>query len=349
MSTPSSSSASQTESPGALGSLAQRTLMLALVVLPVAIVCWAASTDRPLGWLTLGLQVATVAALVLCEFVLSFERRWGSTVKGGLSDFIYAGAAAGVEKLTFIICLAAAAVLGRLLSVELGIGLWPSDWWLPFQVVLGLVIADAGAYFRHRLFHVVPALWRFHRIHHSMTGLYWIRSAYTHPLEQLAIMMAIMFPISLMGAGNTVLVIVAFAFGLSGLIQHANVDARSGWLNHVFATPEVHRFHHGANEISNAANFSAFFVFMDKLFGSFHDPDRYTAPRVVGLAGVKRFPRSFFRHLSMPFREDGDAVEIDADWRPEEIVFEARQPAPPSPPAAPAPSTPLPRRSIEES
>ena len=53
------------------------------------------------------------------------------------------------------------------------------------QVLAALLIADAGAYFRHRLFHKSSLLWRFHRIHHSMTELYWIRSAYTHPLEQL--------------------------------------------------------------------------------------------------------------------------------------------------------------------
>ena len=84
-------------------------------------------------------------------------------------------------------------------------------------------------------------LWRFHRIHHSMTELYWIRSAYTHPLEQLFILGAIMLPIALLGAGDQVVAVVAFLFGLSGLLQHANVDARSSVLNYVFATPEVHR------------------------------------------------------------------------------------------------------------
>ena len=70
-------------------------------------------------------------------------------------------------------------------------------------------IADAAAYFRHRLFHTSSVLWRFHRIHHSMTELYWIRSAYTHPLEQLCILMAIMLPIALLGAGDDVVAVVA--------------------------------------------------------------------------------------------------------------------------------------------
>ena len=140
------------------------------------------------------------------------------------------------------------------------------------QVVVALLIADTATYFRHRLFHKSSVLWRFHRIHHSMTELYWIRSAYTHPLEQLCILMAIMLPIALLGAGDDVVAAVAFLFGLSGLLQHANVDSRSSVLNYVFATPEVHRVHHRADEQGNHSNFSAFFVLMDILLGTYYRP-----------------------------------------------------------------------------
>src|SRR5262249_16812319 len=155
-------------------------------------------------------------------------------------------------------------------------------WSFGVQVVLALLVADVATYLRHRLVHRSDLLWRFHRIHHSMTGLYWIRSAYTHPLEQLFILAAIMLPISLLGAGEQVVAVVRFVFGLSGLLQHANVDARSSVLNYVFATPEVHRVHHGADDGSHA-NFSAFFVLMDLLAGTYRAPS--AEPRRVGLEG----------------------------------------------------------------
>jgi sterol desaturase/sphingolipid hydroxylase (fatty acid hydroxylase superfamily) len=139
-----------------------------------------------------------------------------------------------------------------------------------------------------------------------MTGLYCIRSAYTHPVEQLLILCAIMLPISLLGAGDQVVAVVAFVFGLSGLVQHANVDARSSVLNYVFATPEVHRLHHRADDGSHA-NFSAFFVVMDHLFGTYRRPARGETSLVVGLPDESGFPTDFWSQLTMPFRRQSVA------------------------------------------
>ena len=296
---------------GSLRELLRRSLVPLVVVVPLLVVGWQASGDLPIGKLTLGIYVAVAGLLVLCEWALAFEDRWGSTLKGSLTDFVYVGAATLLEKATFVLCAFLAASLGRLLSADLGIGVWPTTWSFGLQVLLALLIADAGTYLRHRLFHRVPLLWRFHQIHHSMTGLYWIRSAYTHPLEQFAIMLAMMFPIALLGAGDAVILVVAFVYGLSGLLQHANVDARSSFLNLVFATPEVHRFHHGANALGNASNYSAFFVFMDHLFGTYRHPERHAAPRRVGLEGVETFPGSFLAHLALPFQRRPEGVQLE--------------------------------------
>jgi sterol desaturase/sphingolipid hydroxylase (fatty acid hydroxylase superfamily) len=103
-------------------------------------------------------------------------------------------------------------------------------------------------------------------------------------------------------------------YGLSGLLQHANIDARSSVLNRVFATPEVHRIHHEASEKGNRSNFSAFFVFMDILFGTYCRPERYEAPRRVGLEGVTAFPGDFLTHLVLPFKRDPAGIQLDEEW-----------------------------------
>ena len=292
----------------------RRSLVLVVVVVPLLVVCWQASQSLPLGTLTLGIYIAVAGLLILCEYALAFEEEWGTAIRGNLTDFVYVAAATLTEKATLILCAAVAAAFGRLLSGHFEISFWPSSWNFGLQVVAALLIADVGTYLRHRLFHMSPVLWRFHQIHHSATGLYWIRSAYTHPLEQFAIMLAIMFPIALLGAGDAVIVIVAFVYGLSGLLQHANIDARSSVLNCVFATPEVHRFHHGANERGIGSNFSAFFVFMDMLFGTYCRPERHEAPRRVGLEGVKVFPGDFLTHLVLPFQRDPAGIQVDDEW-----------------------------------
>lgn len=282
----------------------RRSLVLVALVGPLLVVCWHAGEGLPLGPLTLKIYVAVAGLLILCEYALSFRGEWGMAIRGRPTDFVYVAAATLTEKATFVLCATVAASLGWQLSGALGTDLWPSHWSFGLQVVAALLLADVGTYLRHRLFHWSPWLWRFHRIHHSATGLYWIRSAYTHPLEQFAIMLAIMFPIAFLGAGEAVLAVVVFAYGVSGLIQHANIDSRSFLLNYVFATPEVHRIHHRADERGNRSNFSAFFVWMDILFGTYRWPGRSEDPVRVGLEGVTAFPADFLTHLVMPFRRD---------------------------------------------
>jgi sterol desaturase/sphingolipid hydroxylase (fatty acid hydroxylase superfamily) len=170
-----------------------------VVVVPLLAACWWVSEQRPLGELTLGVYVAVAGLLILCEHWLAFNRAWGSAIRGSKTDVLYVIIATVMDKLSFVVCVTAIASIGRGLAGYFQIGLWPSGRSLGFQVVAALLIADAAAYFRHRLFHTSSVLWRFHRIHHSMTELYWIRSAYTHPLEQLCILMAIMLPIASWG------------------------------------------------------------------------------------------------------------------------------------------------------
>jgi sterol desaturase/sphingolipid hydroxylase (fatty acid hydroxylase superfamily) len=299
------------ESSGILREGIRRSLFAVGLICPLLVVSWRLSEEASLGNLTLGIYVAVAVVLILCEHFLSFRDHWGAAIRGNKTDFIYVFIGAALERVTFLACVTLVASIGWQLSSYFQIDFWPTDWALGFQIVAALLIADIGAYFRHRLFHVSSTLWRFHQIHHSQTGLYWIRSAYTHPLEQLCIMVAIMLPISLLGAGSEIIALVAFAFGLSGLLQHANIDARSSVLNYLFATPEVHRIHHRRDESGMLSNFSAFFVLMDLLFGTYCRPTSAQAPEHVGLAGVTAFPGDFLSHLVLPFKRDPVALDGD--------------------------------------
>ena len=299
---------------GLLKEAIRRSIVPVVVVCPLLAVCWYVSEQLPFGKLTLGIYVAVAGLLILCEHSLAFNKEWGTAIRGKRTDFIYVIVATLIEKASFVVCVVAAASAGRYLSSHLQVHFWPSSWGLGFQVVAALFIADIATYFRHRLFHKSSVLWRFHEIHHSVTGLYWIRSAYTHPVEQFIIMMAIMFPIAFLGAGDEIIAVVAFVYGLSGLLQHANIDSRSSILNYVFATPEVHRIHHRADERGNSSNFSAFFVLMDILFGTYCRPVRSEAPVRVGLEGVTAFPGEFLTHLAMPFKRGPMGLDHDGAW-----------------------------------
>jgi sterol desaturase/sphingolipid hydroxylase (fatty acid hydroxylase superfamily) len=285
--------------PGRVVDLLRRTLVVAVILVPLVAACWYVSDQRSLGQFSVGIYLAVAGLLVLCEHLLPFDRGWGSAVRGNRTDFTYVVLAAAMDKIVFVLSVTAIAAVGRTGAERVGADLWPSGHGLGVQVAVALLIADAATYLRHRLSHSLDVLWRFHRVHHSMTGMYWIRSAYTHPLEQLFILSAIMLPISLLGAGDEVVAVVALVFGLSGLLQHANIDARSSILNYVFATPEVHRVHHAIDH--DDSNFSAFFVVMDLLCGTYRRPAA-VGPVRVGLRDWAGFPDDFVSQLTVPFR-----------------------------------------------
>ena len=67
------------------------------------------------------------------------------------------------------------------------------------------------------------------------------------------------------------------------------------------------------NEKGNRSNFSAFFVFMDIVFGTYCRPERHPPPHHVGLEGVKTFPGNFFTHLVLPFQRVPAGIQIDEE------------------------------------
>ena len=53
--------------------------------------------------------------------------------------------------------------------------------WL--KLVLGVMIFDLVSYWFHRVAHITPVLWRFHRVHHSDTSMDASTNFRSHPIE----------------------------------------------------------------------------------------------------------------------------------------------------------------------
>ena len=70
--------------------------------------------------------------------------------------------------------------------------------WL--QVIVLIICGDLYYYWAHRAFHMVPFLWRFHAIHHSVEDMDWVAAHRTHPIDT--------------GLTNSGFVIVALLFNI---------------------------------------------------------------------------------------------------------------------------------------
>jgi Sterol desaturase len=53
------------------------------------------------------------------------------------------------------------------------------------QFLLAVLVADLGQYWLHRLYHMVPWLWRIHAVHHSSTSMGWLTGSRIHFVEIL--------------------------------------------------------------------------------------------------------------------------------------------------------------------
>lgn len=180
------------------------------------------------------------------------------------------------------------AVIARLLlpSSLVGVSLWAKEaniglfnvnaaetlvpYWL--EVMLCVLILDVIIYWQHRLFHVVPILWRVHKMHHADSHVDTTTGLRFHPIE-IAISLGVKaFSVVLLGA--PILAIVIFEVALNGfsLFNHANIRLPQKWddrVSTILITQRLHRIHHSQAKTESSSNYGFSVSWWDKLFSSF--------------------------------------------------------------------------------
>lgn len=180
-------------------------------------------------------------------------------------------------------------------------GLWPGSWPLTAQVLLGLVIAEFGLYWAHRLSHEIPYLWRFHAVHHSVTRLWFINTGRFHFVDSFVSILLSQPLLYLAGAPAIVFLWVGAVTAFIGILTHCNIEMRFGPLSYVFNTPELHRWHHSKVIREGNTNYGENLMIWDLVFRSFFNPDR-RPPAEIGIEG--QMPASFVGQLVTPFRSE---------------------------------------------
>ena len=247
--------------------------------------------------------VAGLAGLIVwgMEGLLPYTERWRADRKEFGVNLFHTLISTGAFTL-----LIEATVLGLFvyaaaaLSGWLGAGLWPTHWPLMFQVALGLILGELGAYWAHRLCHLTDIGWRIHVMHHSSEKLHFLASGRNHPLNVLATMaLQSALPI-LMGVTPETLALMSLMTGLNGLLQHANVDMRPGLFNYVFSTSDLHRWHHAKNLDESNTNFGNNLILWDLVFRTYYNPADRAPTTDAGVDGFE-VPVNVLSHLATPF------------------------------------------------
>jgi len=188
------------------------------------------------------------------------------------------------------------------LSARLGFGLWPAHWHPLSQLVLALLIAELGHYWFHRWSHERALIWRLHAAHHSAPRLYWLNATRFHPFDLFFLIVFQTLPLILLGAPSRTFTLYTLFTAIYGQIQHCNIAVRSGPLNWIFSTPDLHRWHHSTDSREGNANYGAVLILWDVVFGTFFLPRGRAFTGAVGIEALPRFPRGYLGQLLSPFR-----------------------------------------------
>jgi sterol desaturase/sphingolipid hydroxylase (fatty acid hydroxylase superfamily) len=173
-----------------------------------------------------------------------------------------------------------------------------TGFWIQFAVLL--FVSDFAKWAIHVLLHKVPALWEFHKVHHSIEELDWIGNWRFHWMEVFVYRM-LLYPVAaFFGFSGEAMFWCGVLSTFFGHFAHANVRVKLGRLAYFFNGPEMHAWHHTHPEAGPVdRNFGMMFSVWDWLFGTAHLPSE--APARLGFAGVEAYPRGILRQWLAPF------------------------------------------------
>jgi sterol desaturase/sphingolipid hydroxylase (fatty acid hydroxylase superfamily) len=144
-------------------------------------------------------------------------------------------------------------------------------------VAVSLLVRGFISFSTHYAMHMVPALWRVHRVHHLDTELDVSTTVRFHPLE--FVIQSIPGVLIVVAFGLTPWVLMFYELLDVGvtLWTHSNVRlprAIDRLVRYVVVTPDLHRVHHSAWKPETNSNFGAVFPLWDLIFGTFRATPR---------------------------------------------------------------------------
>ncbi|MCP4595482.1 MAG: sterol desaturase family protein [Neptuniibacter sp.] len=242
---------------------------------------------------------------LLCSLVIAIcwlkwsQVRFSSVL---FSKKIWWSESAKTDYLIFLINRFAFLFIAPLLVTQLAVATWlfqsmhewigyrpliGEDW--PAWAIMGLftvcyfLLDDFSRFFVHKLLHEVPALWAFHKVHHSARSLTPITVFRTHPVEgvlfslrstlvqAISIAFFVFFfgkradLITVLGAG-----IFTFLFNLTGSnLRHSHIALGYWhWLEKWLISPAQHQIHHSTKPAHFDKNYGVVLSIWDRITGT---------------------------------------------------------------------------------
>jgi sterol desaturase/sphingolipid hydroxylase (fatty acid hydroxylase superfamily) len=183
-----------------------------------------------------------------------------------------------------------------------------------------LLALEFGYWAAHYAFHRIPALWEFHKVHHSAEVMTTLTEMRQHPVEIIVFMNVIAFCTGLAfglmtylfgrGAGHLTLLngnIVLAVFMLTwGHLRHSHIwISFRGLAGRLFQSPAHHQIHHSTDPRHFDKNLGFALAVWDWAFGTLHIPAREREVARFGVGEEYEDYATTLRSLARPFAKAG--------------------------------------------
>ena len=139
------------------------------------------------------------------------------------------------------------------------------SWWTLLPCIL---IYDFCSYWSHRISHFNRFFWATHIVHHSSEDYNLTVSFRQSWMQHIKIIFFL--PIAFLGFHPVIFFIANQISVLFQFWQHTEyIRKLHPAIEYIIATPSNHRVHHGSDEKYIDKNFSAIFIFWDRMFGTY--------------------------------------------------------------------------------
>jgi len=215
-----------------------------------------------------------------------------------------------------------------LAALEAGFGArtpaaWPAWIVLVMATLFELLAYELAYWFGHFLFHRIPALWEFHKVHHSAAVMTTFTELRQHPVEILAFMnliaiatgavfgvMTYVFgpgvqPFTLLN-GNVVLMLFLVTYGH---LRHSHMWIPfTGVAGRILQSPAHHQIHHSDNPAHWDKNLGFALAVWDWAFGTLYVPSREREKIRFGVGPTEDQFSTVPRNYLMPFARFGEHI-----------------------------------------
>ena len=270
----------------------------ATLVFAVGATIWGVRSDIPPAVVVVCAILCVVLPLMVLERWMPHRESWNRSLEENRVDVAHMLNTALATELFRAMTFGGLFWVAALVTNAMGGTIWPTEAPAVLQLALALAIGDFGAYWVHRSAHEGTLLWRLHAMHHTSERLHTLSSGRNHPGNAVFAYSSQVVPLAILGAPTEVLATLSVFTAVHGMLQHCNADFNHGFLNHIFATADLHRWHHSTDFEHSNTNFGSNIALWDKVFGTWSLPDT-DGPERVGLEDVE-MPERFWAHLASP-------------------------------------------------